>query len=147
MKRSKVREHVFRLIFMAEFNEAEEMPEIVNRFYQNDMAEYSNEEDDTENGMVSEKDQGEVKERFDAVLAKKSEIDKLLQEKITGWSLDRIGKVELSVLRLAVFEIKYDEKVPESVAIDEAVELAKKYGQDGAGAFVNGILAKFTTKE
>jgi N utilization substance protein B len=59
-----------------------------------------------------------------------------------GWTLERVGKVELTILRLAVYEIKYDESVPDTVAINEAVELSKKYGQEDAGSFVNGILAK-----
>ena len=54
-----------------------------------------------------------------------------------------MGKVELTLLRLGVYEIMYDEDVPDSVAINEAVELAKKYGQDNSGAFVNAVLAKF----
>lgn len=56
---------------------------------------------------------------------------------------ERMGKVELTILRLAVFEILHDETVPASVAINEAVELAKKFGQDESPAFVNGVLAKF----
>ena len=55
----------------------------------------------------------------------------------------RIGKGDLAIIRLAIYEIKYDDSVPTGVAINEAVELAKKYGQDGSPAFVNGVLAKF----
>ena len=55
----------------------------------------------------------------------------------------RMGKVDLSIIRLAVFEIKYEEEIPTKVAINEAVELAKKYGTDSSSSFVNGILAKF----
>ena len=65
-----------------------------------------------------------------------------ITENITGWTIERIGKVELTILRLAVFEIKYDDEVPVSVAINEAVELAKKYGQNDSSSFVNGVLAK-----
>ena len=54
-----------------------------------------------------------------------------------------MGKAELAILRLAVYEMLYDEEVPEGVAIDEAVELAKTYGQGSAGSFVNAVLAKF----
>ena len=54
-----------------------------------------------------------------------------------------MAKVELTIIRLAVYEIKFDESVPTGVAINEAVELAKKFGQDGSPAFVNGVLAKF----
>ena len=58
-----------------------------------------------------------------------------------------MGKAELTILRLAVYEILFDEDVPNGVAINEAVELAKKFGQDGAGSFVNGILARFAGRE
>ena len=74
---------------------------------------------------------------------KLSQIDGLLNEKAQKWSTDRMGKVELTILRLAVYEIRYDEDIPTSVAINEAVELAKKFGQKESGSFVNGILARF----
>ena len=64
-----------------------------------------------------------------------------------GWSTRRIGRVELAILRLAVYEIKEDESIPEKVAINEAVELAKKYGGNESSSFVNGILAKFAKKQ
>jgi N utilization substance protein B len=59
-----------------------------------------------------------------------------------GWKLNRLGKTDLSILRLAVYEICYDESIPEKVAINEAVELAKRYGGDSSSAFINGVLAK-----
>lgn len=71
------------------------------------------------------------------------EIDADLNQKAKGWSTDRMGKVDLTILRLAIYEIRYDEEVPTGVAINEAVELAKKFGQDSSPAFINGVLAKF----
>ena len=71
------------------------------------------------------------------------EIDKLINETAIGWDTQRMGKVELTIIRLAVYEIRFDETVPTGVAINEAVELAKKFGQEGSSGFVNGILAKF----
>ena len=71
------------------------------------------------------------------------EIDQMLSEKTTGWSLQRIGKVELAILRLAVYEMLFDDTIPVSVAINEAVELAKKYGAEDSASFINGVLAKF----
>ncbi len=64
-----------------------------------------------------------------------------------GWTLDRVGKVELAILRLGVYEMQFDADIPEGVAISEAVELAKKFGEENSGAFVNGVLAKFTEKK
>ena len=59
-----------------------------------------------------------------------------------GWKTRRMGKVELTILRLALYEMLYDEEVPEKVAINEAVELAKKFGQGESPAFINGVLAR-----
>ena len=70
------------------------------------------------------------------------EIDEKINEIAEGWKTRRMGRVELTILRLALFEMKEDQEIPEKVAINEAVELAKKFGGDGAPAFVNGILAK-----
>ena len=66
-----------------------------------------------------------------------------MNEKAAGWDTGRMSKVDLTILRLAVYEICYDEDVPTGVAINEAVELAKKFGQDASFGFVNGVLAKF----
>ena len=62
-----------------------------------------------------------------------------------GWKTDRMGKSELAIIRLAVYEMLYDETVPVKVAINEAVDLARKYGGDESPAFVNGILAKLVS--
>ena len=59
-----------------------------------------------------------------------------------GWKLDRMGKVDLTIIRLALYEMRYDDQVPEKVAVNEAVEIAKKFGGDSSPQFVNGILAK-----
>ena len=67
----------------------------------------------------------------------------MLDSKATGWKVSRMGKVDLTILRLALYEMLFDDEVPVSVAINEAVELAKKFGQTESPAFVNGILAKF----
>ena len=68
------------------------------------------------------------------------ELDKLIQENAAHWSLARIAPVERNILRLAAFELLYRDDIPERVAINEAIELAKTYGSEESGAFVNGIL-------
>ena len=72
--------------------------------------------------------------------------DELISEHSNGWKLDRIGKEELAILRLAIYEAKFDEEIPVGVAVNEAVELAKTYGEDGGAAFVNGILGKIVNE-
>ena len=69
-------------------------------------------------------------------------IDELLNNLSTGWKTSRMNRVDLTILRLATYEIKWDEEIPTGVAINEAVELAKKYSSDSGPAFVNGVLAK-----
>jgi N utilization substance protein B len=96
----------------------------------------------TELEKTSPKENSYLMERFQAVADKSDEIDTILSEISSGWKLNRMGKVDLTILRLAVYEIRYDEEVPVKVAINEAVELAKKFGGDDSPGFVNGVLAK-----
>ena len=90
-----------------------------------------------------ENDRKQLDAKFHNILEKLTDIDRELNEKVSGWDTSRMGKVDLTILRLAVYEIQYDEDIPTGVAINEAVELAKKFGQDSSASFVNGVLAKF----
>ena len=83
-----------------------------------------------------------LKERVNAVINLIPELDERINQVAEGWKTRRMGRVELSILRLAVYEMKYDPDIPEKVAINEAVELAKRFGGKDAPAFINGILAK-----
>ena len=130
MKRSLLREHVFILLFMSEFNSIEEMPHQM-RLYFNQLEEPA---DDASEEFIEH--------RFKSVLDLLPEIDETINSRIEGWTTGRMGKVELALIRLAYYEMRYDEDVPIPVAINEAVELAKKYGVDESASFVNGILAK-----
>lgn len=134
MSRREIRERIFKLLFRVEFYKEGEMEEQKELFLEDA-------EDFPEN--VTEKDKQEIIKKYDAIAEKISEIDAMINEKTTGWSSKRMGKVELTIIRLAVYEICFDGQVPTGVAINEAVELAKSYGQDGSAAFVNGVLAKF----
>lgn len=131
MNRRALREQIFKLLFRVEFNNKEEMELQCDLFF-----------DDKENA-ASEKDMEYIKGKFVKIAEKLTEIDAMINETAKGWSTDRMGKVDLTIIRLAVYEIKFDEAVPTGVAINEAVELAKKFGQDGSAGFVNGVLAKF----
>jgi len=130
MSRRQLREQIFKLLFRVEFNAPEDMPEQKELFFE-------------ETESVSEQDQKYIDEKYGKIMDVLPSIDAQINEKASGWTTERMGKVELTILRLAVFEILYDETVPASVAINEAVELAKKFGQDESPAFVNGVLAKF----
>lgn len=130
MSRRELRERLFMLLFRIEFNTREEMAQQEELFWE--------EEDITEQQDIRQLD-----DKLNKVLDKLVQIDAELNEKVTGWDTQRMGKVDLTILRLAVYEIEYDEEIPTGVAINEAVELAKKFGQDSSSAFVNGVLAKF----
>ncbi|MBE6903776.1 MAG: transcription antitermination factor NusB [Ruminococcaceae bacterium] len=85
-----------------------------------------------------------VEKTFLGIIEHRKEIDEKINENIKGWKLERLSKVSLAVLRLAVYEILFAEGVPESVAINEAVELAKAYDTDEAPSFINGVLGSIS---
>jgi len=116
-------------LFRVEFHPESEMKEQLKVFLE-------------ENEPMDEEDENYIRQKYEAVKEKLTEIDENINAHTTGWKTDRMGKAELTIIRLAVYEMLYDEDVPTSVAINEAVELAKKYGTDEAPAFVNGVLAK-----
>lgn len=131
MKRTEQREHIFKMLFSVDFNEGNEQPEQAELYLEQI-------ED------AKEKDIEYIRAKVQKITEKIEEIDALLNTHTKGWKTTRMNKVDLTILRLAVYEIKWDEDVPAGVAIDEAVNLAKKYSSDEGPAFVNGVLAKFT---
>ena len=96
---------------------------------------------------LSPEDQAYMQKKYERIMEKLPEIDRLLGETAEGWKVSRMGKTDLTVLRLAVYEMEFDEDVPVGVAVNEAVELSKKFGGDGSPAFVNGILGKIGKME
>ena len=138
MGRREQREQIFKLLFRVEFNAPEEMPQQRDLFLE--QIKLPTEEE----GMAArEKDIAYISQKFAQIQDRLPQIDDMINDKAEGWSVSRMGKVEVTLLRLGAYEILYDQDVPDSVAINEAVELAKKYGQDNSGAFVNAVLAKF----
>lgn len=131
MVRRELREHIFKMLFQIEFNDMSDMPEHLGLYFENLES-------------ASEEDKGYIKKKFEAVCTKVQEIDGILNEKATGWKTTRMSKVDLTILRLAVYEMKWDDDVPTGVAINEAVELAKRFSGEEGPAFVNGVLAKLT---
>ena len=133
MKRSELREHIFRMIFGYEFNSDAEMPEQMQLYF---------EQLDEEDGVPTEAEIAYIRDKALNVILKTEEIDEMLNKNTKGWKTSRMNKVDLSILRLAVYEMKWDDEIPEGVAIDQAVELAKKYSGDEGPSFINGVLAK-----
>ena len=129
MKRTEQREHIFKMLFGVEFNAGEDMPEQLELYF----------------GQLEgagEKDLDYIREKVQKIASKVEEIDALINDHTTRWKTSRMNKVDLTILRLAVYEMRWDEDVPTGVAIDEAVELAKKYSSEDGPSFVNGVLAK-----
>ncbi len=134
MKRRELREHIFELLFRIEFNSSEEMPEQMQLFF---------------DGLdeLGEQDQSYMEEKYRRIVEKLPELDRRIEETAKSWRISRMGKVDLTILRLAVYEMEFDDDVPVGVAINEAVELSKKFGGEDSPAFVNGILGKIGKKE
>lgn len=129
MTRREIRENTFKLVFNIEFRSSEEYEEQFEMYM-----------DTVEN--VADKDKEYIHSRLFDLIVNMDEIDKIIEEATEGWDFNRIGKVELAILRLATYEAKYDDDIPVGVAINEAVEIAKKYGGEESPAFINGILGK-----
>ena len=145
MTRRTLREHCFKMLFCTDFYPPEEAEEQIEDYFRSKDEEETDAAGQTElvhQVRLSEEEEAECRAKVDGCLEKLPEIDRLLEDASEGWRLKRMGRVELTILRLACFELRFDESVPEKVAINEAVELAKKFGGEESPAFVNGILAK-----
>lgn len=151
MKRTQIRDQAFKLVFQEQFYGDEEIDEQMKLL----LSEGSTvpDPDDIEEGeeageefYMTKKASAQIAEKADGVMTHLSEIDEKLSSLSSGWKLSRMNKVDLAILRLAVYEIVYEE-LPPKIAINEAVELAKKYGSDQSGSFVNGVLAGLVNKD
>ena len=129
MGRSELREHIFRILFRIEFQPKEEMEEQLALYLE-----------ELESAKDTEKEY--IRRKYTVIAEKVETIDERINASATGWKTSRMGKVDLTILRLAVYEIEWDEEVPQGVAINEAVELAKRYGGEESPSFVNGVLGK-----
>ncbi len=128
MDRSSIRELAFKLIYSIEIQKTDEIEEAIKLYIEANEISSTNAKNYIEDAVIG-------------IQKNISEIDKEIEKNLKAeWKLERISKIDLSILRLAIYEIKYKE-VPFKVAINEAVELAKKYGEDTSKKFVNGILA------
>ena len=123
MKRTEIREHIFKVLFGVEFNAEQEMPEQLQLYFE-------------QLEDAREKDLDYIRTKSSKIAEKIAEIDSLINEHTTGWKTSRMNKVDLTILRLAVYEMKWDEDVPTGVAIDE------KYSSDEGPAFINAVLGK-----
>lgn len=129
MKRSEIRELAFKLIYSLEIQKSENLEEQIDLYI--------------ENNEIEEQNAVEyIKDCIHGINENEEEINKTVESSLTSdWKIDRISKVNLSLLKLAIYEIKY-KNIPYKVEINEVVELAKTYGEDMSSKFINGALAK-----
>lgn len=131
MSRREIREHIFKLLFLREFYQKEEISEQAELYM-----------DEVEEAAPTEKEDEYIIEKFRKIEEKLPQLDERLAAESQGWKLGRMNKVDLAILRLAAYEVLEDDDIPVGVAINEAVELAKKFGGDDSPSFVNGVLGK-----
>lgn len=133
MTRREFREHTAKLTFVFEFYQEDEWKEQFEAY-----ADYAE---------IKEEDRESLWKRVLAVEEKKADIDSFIDGASKKWRINRLSKTDLMLLRVAVYEIKFDSEIPDKVSVNEAVELAKIYGGDESPAFINGVLAKFMTED
>ena len=129
LSRKKLRDICMKLTFQYEFFKKEELDSQVEVFL-----------DQMEEDELSEEDKAFIKDRMKIIFSKVPELDEKISAQAKGWKISRMSGTDLAVLRLAVYEMLFDEETPSGVAINEAVELSKLYGSDDSYKFVNGVL-------
>ncbi|MBP2078232.1 transcription antitermination factor NusB [Oceanobacillus polygoni] len=123
MKRHTAREKAFQLLFQLDINDNDPNQAI-------------------EEFLESEERDAFLKALVEGVTAQKSTIDSIISENLENWTLNRVASVERTILRIATYELRYMEDIPNNVSINEAVELGNTYGDDKSGKFINGVLSK-----
>ncbi len=128
MNRRDLRENVFKLIFVEHFHEESSFSEQIEIF--------------SKENEISDEDKELIENRVSSVFEKIPEIDDMIQKASKNWTIDRMALVDKSLLRLVIFEAIFDEKIPVGVALNEGIELAKKYGSKKSAKFINGVAGK-----
>ena len=128
MSRKTAREHAFRLLFSTQFQN-ESVDTMLERYLE------------ANPGVEpEEKDLNFIRTEVAGTLQHQQEINKEIEGALQDWKLSRLSHVDLAIMQITVYEMRYEEEIPVSVSINEAVELAKKYSSDAAPAFINGVL-------
>ncbi|MCD7824412.1 MAG: transcription antitermination factor NusB [Clostridiaceae bacterium] len=136
MTKKRKREKLYIMLFQVDFYHEEDRKEQAELYLER-----------LEEPDATKKAKAEVRESFYQIMEHLQEIDSQIAKKAHGWEISRLAKADLSVLRLGVYEILFDGEVPDGVAINEAVELAKRYGGDKSYRFVNGILGSIAREK
>ena len=143
MNRRQIRESIFKILYMSCFDNNKEEMDIVSDFFLT-----CKEDEDSDASMeLSAEDFDYISQKYNNIKEKLPEIDQMIESASEGWKLNRMSKIDLSILRLGIYEAAFDSDIPLRVAINEAVELAKKYGGDDSSSFINGILGKISREK
>ena len=134
MNRRNARKNAFFLVFQMDFNQKEEFEQARELFF-----DHQQEVEEEEKEFILKETEG-TEEHL-------AEIDEMISKKAKKWATGRMSKVDLAILRLAIYEICFSEEIPTSVAINEAIELAKKFSSDEAPSFINGILGSIAAEK
>ncbi len=126
MDRSLAREIAMKMLYAASLGGEESMTEVLEQSEQAD--------------TLSGSDKTFLENLVDGVQHRQEELDEVIGQYAQGWALNRLARVDLTILRMAIYELKYMPEVPVGATINEAVELAKKYAEDKSSGFINGIL-------
>ncbi|MBW8382873.1 MAG: transcription antitermination factor NusB [Youngiibacter sp.] len=128
MMRKRSREIAMEIVYQSTIND-NDPKELVEDYFE-------------EYGESEEADRGYISMIVSGVMEKREELDALIEANLVKWKLSRVSKINLSILRVALYEMKYVEDIPHNVSINEAVEISKKYSDEQSAAFINGILDK-----
>lgn len=137
MSRRVAREYAIQFLFSMDFDKQEDTNKQLEEFLLH-KEEYRYDDE----ALLNKSSKDYAIEITKGTIEHLDEIDKLIDFHTTGWKKERIAKVDLAILRLAIYEIVFTNEVPDSVAANEAIELAKKFSTDESGSFVNGVLGK-----
>lgn len=143
MTRKEVREVTFMMLFQLEFGSDVSIDDTLAQYYTID-ADGADENEETVTVNLAQSDRRYIEKIVNGVKEKTAELDSIIEKYAIGWAIERIIKVDLSILRYCIYEMTYMRKsTPIAVSINEAVELSKKYGTDKSQAFVNGVLSSY----
>lgn len=138
MSRKTAREVAFKIIFASNFQNEEITPEDMMDAL---LKETENHDD------VNQEDMLYIKDVVHGVYQNMESLDEKIKNHLKGWTVERICKTDLAILRLAIYEVLYREDIPFKVSVNEAVELAKAFSEDNSPSFVNGVLAEVISTE
>lgn len=138
MSRKLARENIIKLLFSIGFQKDCDIDEVIQKAISD--AKESEKDEELMIDRVNENDIDFIKENLSGILLNLDNIDKTINQYSIRWKTERMPRVDLAILRNAIYEILFLDNIPDSVSINEAVELAKKYSTEDSGSFINGIL-------